>query len=382
MRIFDIVFIGAGASALMASSFLENRSIAIVEASSKIAPKIKISGGGRCNFTNVAVSPQNYLGDSKLIEKTFKSFGQKELLRFFDNNELKYELRDNGKYFCKNSSSQIIEIFSKLTKSCKFFLDERVESVSYKKNFIIKTDKQTIEAKKLVVSSGGLSYGSLGASEIGYEIAKQFGHTIITPAPALVGFTLQKEQFWMKNLSGISLKVALHVEGKKFEDDILFAHRGISGPSVLSASLYWKKGHIWLDFSPEMKISTLLRNKTKKQISSVLPFPKRFTKEYLSSIGLDDMGVYKLKEDEIKKLEELNHYEFSPAGNFGFSKAEVTRGGVDCSEINHLSFESIMQKNLYFIGEVLDVTGELGGYNFQWAFSSAVAMVKNMEQSL
>jgi len=379
LRVFDIVFIGAGASALMASSFLKNRSIALVEASGKIAPKIKISGGGRCNFTNKQVSFQNYLGDFELIEKTFKSFGQKELLQFFDKNGLRYELRNNGKYFCKNSSSQIIEIFSRLTKGCEFFLGERVESVSYKKNFIIKTDKQTIEAKKLVVSSGGLSYSGLGATKIGYEIAKQFGHTIITPAPALVGFTLQKEQFWMKNLSGISLKVALHVEGKKFEDDILFAHRGISGPSVLSASLYWKKGHIWLDFSPEMKISTLLRNKTKKQISSVLPFPKRFTKEYLSSIGLDDMGVYKLKEDEIKKLEELNHYEFSPAGNFGFSKAEVTRGGVDCSEINHLSFESIMQKNLYFIGEVLDVTGELGGYNFQWAFSSAVAMVKNIE---
>ncbi len=382
MKIFDIVFIGAGASALMASSLLKNRSIALVETSSKIAPKIKISGGGRCNFTNKQVSSQNYLGDSNLIEKTFESFGQKELLRFFEKNGLRYELRDNGKYFCQNSSSQIIEIFSRLTKGCRFFLGERVESVGHKKNFIIKTDKQMIEAKKLVVSSGGLSFGSLGASKIGYEIAKQFGHTVITPAPALVGFTLQREQFWMKNLSGISLKVALHVESKIFEDDILFAHRGISGPSVLSASLYWKKGSIWLDFSPKVKISTLLRNKTKKQISSVLPFPKRFTKEYLSSIGLDDMGVCRLKEDELKKLEELNHYEFSPAGNFGFSKAEVTRGGVDCSEINHLTFESIMQKNLYFIGEVLDITGELGGYNFQWAFSSAAAMAKNMEQGL
>ena len=366
----------------MASSFLKNHSIALIEASSKIAPKIKISGGGRCNFTNMQVCPQNYLGDTKLIEKTFQSFGQKELLRFFEKNGLKYELRDNGKYFCKNSSSQIIDIFSKLTNGCRFFLKERVENVSYEKNFIIKTNKQTIEAKKLVVSSGGLSYSSLGASKIGYEIAKQFGHKVVTPAPALVGFTLQKEQFWMKSLSGISLKVSLHVEGKRFEDDILFTHRGISGPSVLSASLYWKKGSIWIDFSPKNRISTLLREKTKRQISSILPFPKRFTKEYLNSINLDDIGVYKLKSDDMKKLEKLNHYEFSPAGNFGFSKAEVTKGGVDCAWINHLSFESIIQKNLYFIGEVLDITGELGGYNFQWAFSSAVAMSKNMEQDL
>jgi len=121
LRVFDIVFIGAGASSLMASSFLKNHSIALIEASSKIAPKIKISGGGRCNFTNMQVCPQNYLGDTKLIEKTFQLFGQKELLRFFEKNGLKYELRDNGKYFCKNSSSQIIEIFSKLTNCCRFF---------------------------------------------------------------------------------------------------------------------------------------------------------------------------------------------------------------------------------------------------------------------
>jgi len=295
LKVFDIVFIGAGASSLMASSFLKNHSIALIEASNKIAPKIRISGGGRCNFTNIEVCPQNYLGDTKLIEKTFQSFGQKELLRFFEKNGLKYELRNNGKYFCKNSSSQIIDIFSKLTNGCRFFLKERVESVSYNKNFIIKTNKQMIEAKKLVVSSGGLSYSSLGASSIGYEIAKQFGHNVVTPAPALVGFTLQKEQFWMKSLSGISLNVALQVGDKIFEDDILFAHRGISGPSVLSASLYWKKGSICIDFSPKNRISTLLLKKTKRQISSVLPFPKRFTKEYLNSIGLDDMRVCKLK---------------------------------------------------------------------------------------
>ncbi len=380
MRIFDIAFIGAGASSLMAASLLKNRSVALIDASPEIAPKIKISGGGRCNFTNVNVSSENYLGDMEFIDSVFGHFGQKELLRFFEINGLLYECRSGGKYFCKNSSDEIISIFSKLTRNHTFFLNQTVRYVEYNDSFVIKTDKQTVIAKKLVVSSGGLSYKSLGASGIGYEIAEKFGHKVVDPAPALVGFTLQKEQFWMKSLSGISLKVALYVEDKKFVDDMLFAHRGVSGPAVLSASLYWKKGQMSIDFAPNVDIPKLLSQKSKKQISSILPFPKRFTKEYLKSIDLDDIAVDRLNEEQREKLLRLKNYRFAPAGNFGYTKAEVTRGGVSCDEIEHLTFQSIMKKDLYFIGEVLDVTGELGGYNFQWAFSSGVVMAKNMEQ--
>ena len=382
MKTFDIAFIGAGASALMAASFLKNHSIALIDASFKIAPKIKISGGGRCNFTNAKVSSENYLGDRGFVDKIFAQFGQKELLDFFEKSGLLYEKRKDGKYFCKNSSNDIISIFSRLNTGHTFFLNQTVKDVEYDGSFIIKTDRQKIKAKKLIVSSGGLSYSSLGASNIGYKIAQKFGHTLITPSPALVGFTLQKEQFWMKNLSGISLRVALHVEDKKFVDDMLFAHKGISGPSVLSASLYWKKGLINVDFAPKVDISRLLRAKSKKQISSILPFPKRFTKGYLKSINLDDIVVGRLSELQNLELLKLKSYQFAPAGNFGYTKAEVTRGGVSSDEINHLTFQSTMKENLYFIGEVLDVTGELGGYNFQWAFSSAAVMAKNMGQGL
>ena len=382
MKTYDIAFIGAGASSLMASSFIKNKSIALIECSSKIAPKIKISGGGRCNFTNKSVQSDNYLGDRDFIEGVLKSFGQRELLNFFLEQGLKFELRENGKYFCKNSSQEIINIFSNLTRHCSFFLNHKVEKVQFDKNFIIKSDKQTINAKKLVVSSGGLSFKSLGASDIGYEVAKSFGHNIIQPSPALVGFTLQKEQFWMKNLSGISVDIALHVEDKIFRNSLLFAHKGISGPSVLSASLYWKKGSIWVDFLPDLKISSLISKKSKKQISSILPLPKRFIKEYLKSVCLDDISIDMLSLQDKKRLIRLNHYEFSPAGNFGYSKAEVTKGGVSSDEINHLTFESIMKKNLYFIGEVLDITGELGGYNFQWAFSSGAIMAKGIRGNM
>ncbi len=379
---FDVVFVGAGASSLMAASFLRGKKIALIDSSDVIAPKIKISGGGRCNFTNLHVSSDNYLGDGGFVNQVFEHFGQKELIKFFDENYLKYELRDNGKYFCQNRSYDIINILLKATKHCEFFLNQKVLKVEFKGEFVITTNKQIFKSKKLVVASGGLSFNNLGASDIGYKIAKDFGHSIVPTAPALVRFTLQKEQFWMKSLSGVSLKIALHVEGKKFQDDLLFTHRGISGPSVLSASLYWKKGLIWVDFLPGIDISKLLSLKNKKQISTILALPKRFIKEYLKSVGLDDISIDNLSTIDKQKLERLNHYEFAPAGNLGYTKAEVTRGGVCTDEVNHLTFESIMQKDLYFIGEVLDMTGELGGYNFQWAFSSGFVMAKHMEQNL
>lgn len=364
----------------MCSTFIKNRSVAIVESSKKIAPKIKISGGGNCNFTNKFVSSDNYLGDHLFIQQVLGKFDQNDVLDFFKKHNLEYILREDGKYFCKNGASDIINIFARLTKHCDFFLDNKVSEVKFDKQFIIKTDKQVLKAKKLVVSSGGLSYASLGASDIGFKIAKSFGHNIIKTSPALAGFTLQKDQFWMKELSGITIPISLQVGDKTFKNNLLFAHKGISGPAVLSGSLYWEKGSITIDFLPNIKITNLLSKKSNKQISSILPLPKRFVKEYLKSVDLDDISINCLTIQDIIKLEKLNRYEFSPAGNFGYTKAEVTRGGVDTDEINIDNFESLKKKDLFFIGEVLNVTGELGGYNFQWAFSSANILARYLTE--
>jgi len=377
--IYDIAIIGAGASGLMAASQLTNRSIAIIDSNSKIGLKILASGGGKCNITNKYVTSDNYLGDKKFIQKTLDSFTSEELLDFVSSFDLKLEVRKYGQYFCKNSAKDVVSIFQKLTKHCHFFMGEKVLHVEHSRDFCIETKNRVIKAKKLVVASGGLSYASIGASSIGYEIAKSFGHSIKTPAPALVGLTVQKEQFWMKNLSGISFEVALHVEGKTLKSDLLFTHKGVSGPVVLSGSLYWQKGKIAFDFLPDIDLIKLLKQKSKKLISSQLPLPKRFVVEFLNSIGVEDKPCNRLKKDEIKKLEMLKNYEFAPAGNFGFTKAEVTKGGVSTDEIDSSTFESKLQKNLYFIGEVLDVTGELGGYNFQWAFASAIRLTKGMK---
>lgn len=351
----------------------------MIEANAKIGAKIKVSGGAKCNITNEYVSEKNYLGDRELVKSLLKDFSKDETLEFLNKNGVYPKLNPKivkGTYFC-NSSSDVIEMFTKLTSHIKKYLNTKVLDVTFENDiFKIKTDNKIIEAKKVVVSSGGLSYASLGASSIAFDIAKKFGHTIEKLEPALVGFTVQKDQFWFKNLSGISTYVNSYIEGKRFEGSFLFAHKGCSGPVILTTSLYWKKGKLAIDFLPKSDMSKLLKGN--KKISSALPFAKRFTLEFLNSIGLKDKAVNELTQEEKQKLEVLKYYEFSPAGNFGYTKAEVTKGGINTDEINHNNFESLKQKNLYFIGECLDITGELGGFNFQVSFSEAIRCARNI----
>ncbi len=365
----------------MFASTLDKRKykkICMIEANSKIGEKIKISGGGKCNITNEFVSEKNYLGDDKLLKEVFTTFSKDDLLRFLNQNQVFTKLDPRltkGTYFCK-SSQEVIQMFSSLTKNIKKYLNTKVLDVDFDLNFKIKTQNQVIEAKKLIIASGGLSYPKLNASSIAYDIAQKFGHSVVKCEPSLVGFTVQKEQFWFKNLSGVSVMAEVFVDGKKIEGSLLFTHRGCSGPVILTSSLYWKKGKIAVDFLPKQNIEKFLKGN--KKISSALPMSKRFIQEFLKSQNIEDKAVSSLNEEEIEKLKTLKYYEFSPAGNFGYTKAEVTRGGINTDEINHKSFESLKQKDLYFIGECLDVTGELGGFNFQFAFSSAVCCAKNL----
>ncbi|MFX4276469.1 aminoacetone oxidase family FAD-binding enzyme [Aliarcobacter butzleri] len=366
--------IGAGASGLMLASNLDKKkykNICLIESSKTLAPKVKVSGGAKCNITNDFVTYKNYLGDENFIKAILERFSKDDLLTFLNKNQVFPKINPKivkGTYFC-NSSQDVIDMFSKLTTHVKKYLETRVLDVSFDEYYRIKTDSKIIEAKKLVVASGGLSFPLLGASSIAFDIAQKFGHTIKKLEPALVGFTVQKEQFWFKNLSGVSLPVKAFVEDKTFEGSLLFAHKGCSGPLILTTSLYWKKGKIVLDFLPNKKIEKFLTGN--KNISSSLPLAKRFIQEFLLSQDLEDKAVSKLTQEELEKLKLLKNYEFSPAGNFGFTKAEVTKGGINTDEINHFSFESLKQKNLFFIGECLDITGELGGFNFQIVFSQA-----------
>jgi len=374
-----IIIIGGGASALMLASLLPKNSAVVIESNPNIGAKLLISGGGKCNITNKHMDTKYYLANKNFIEPALTLFNENDLLHWLKQHKFTPILRKENQYFCKNSAKELVDIFSNESKKQKILLNEKVLSVTKRGNFFtVKTTKRSLTSTTVVVASGGLSFPRIGASSIGYDIAESFGHTIIKTAPALVGFTVQKEQFFFKELSGASTDVKITIDNTICEGSLLFTHKGISGPAVLDASLYWEKGKVEINFLPHFSWKAILGSK--KQISSLLPIPKRITKAFLVQLGIEDRPYNKITHEEMDKLQLLEHYSFSPAGTFGYSKAEVTKGGVNTSEIDANSMMSHKVKGLYFIGEVLDVTGRLGGYNFQWAFSSAYTCYKNLRK--
>ena len=381
MKIYDVLILGGGASSLMCASQLKNSlNVGIIENNPKIATKLKISGGGKCNITNVEVSSDNFDGDEELINSVLNDFSKDDLLEFLNHGGIEPEIRKNRYYFCRKSSDEIINILKKQSRHVEILLNTTItETKKVDDMFEVKTSKGLFKSKKLVVATGGKSFQNLGATDIGLKIAKDFGLEIKEFSPALVGMTLQPEQAWMKELSGLSCYVNIKVEDKLLKEEMLFAHKGISGPAVLSASLYWKKGKLGIDFLPNENIFKLIKS-SKKLLSSVIPLPKRLSRAILKAIGVEDVECKKITPDTKILLKKIHNYEFAPAGNFGFTKAEVSRGGVLACGLNPKTLESWDIQNLYFIGEVVDVTGELGGYNFQWAFSSGVVCAKALNE--
>jgi len=379
----DIAIIGAGASGLMLAALLEDKNFILIDNNVKVGSKLLISGGGKCNLTNGKVKPNNYLGNQRFVRNIIKRFDQNDLLHWFGDRGLKLVTRKRNQYFCENSAKDVVDILKKEIPSKRIVLQTEVKDVKKKgSHFEVKTTKGTFVAKYVVVASGGLSFPKIGATSIGYDIAKSFDHTVETLSAGLVGFTVQPEQFFFKSLSGIAIDVKITIEAetgkKEIDGALLFAHKGISGPAVLDASLYWKKGKISIDFLPSLSIDSL--KLSKKNISRALDLPSRVAKTLLEQLNIEDKPANRLSSDEWKSLEGLKSYSFAPAGTFGYSKAEVTKGGVSTDEIDASSMMSKKVKGLYFLGEVLDVTGELGGYNFQWAFSTAYVCAKSLNK--
>ena len=424
-KIYDVLIIGAGAAGLFLAANLRGKSVAILEKNATSGKKILASGGGRCNVTNRRIDASNYLGDAGFVKNILKNLDFKDVLKFFG--ELKFNEQKQSQFFCESGAKDVLSVLLKRARQSgaqifcgvcvksarKILADENggILDVSPAQNrdenltdFEMKFDQNEqnlneifevvaengdkFYAKNLVVASGGLSYKSLGASDIGYKIAQSFGTSVTTPAPALVGFTVQKDEFWFKNLSGVcfpaeisvacSSKNAVNRELKtprKFAGDILFTHKGISGPAVLNASLFWQKGLITINFCPNFSIETA--QKSVKQLSTVLPLPRRFTLEFLHAAGLSDKPYCEYKADEAAKISRLFAYEFAPAGTFGFERAEVTKGGVDTDALD-VNCSHKDTRGLYFIGEVLNVTGMLGGYNLHFAFACAANLAKRL----
>ena len=348
------------------------RGVTIVTNTPRIGEKIKISGGGKCNITNRLMGPSYYDGDQTFIEHVLTCFDNHALLAWLEKGGLIPVARKGGHYFCPEGSWELLDLLKRtISPKTKIYYDTSVQHLEKSGDFFtLTTSRGTMYARRVVIASGGLSYPSIGATGIGFEIARTLGHTVETVGPALVGWTLQKEQFWMKELSGISLPVVLEVGGRKFCDQLLFAHKGLTGPSVLNGSLYWTKGSVQIDFLAGESLKKFWHD-PKKNISTLLPLPKRLTLAFLASLGIKDQPLEKLTEVDKERLTLLSRYTMAPAGTFGYTKAEATRGGVATHEIDPLTMESRLVEGVYFVGEVIDVTGQVGGYNFQWAASSA-----------
>ena len=400
------MIIGAGAAGLFLAANLRGKSVVLLEKNATPGKKILASGGGRCNVTNRRIDASNYLGDAVFVKNILKNLDFKDVLKFFG--ELKFNEQKQNQFFCESGAKDVLGVLLKRARQSgaqifcgicvkgarEIFTDENGQILEKLKSeqtefFEVLTENgDKFYAKNLVVASGGLSYKSLGASDIGYEIAQSFGISVATPAPALVGFTVQKDEFWFKNLSGVCFPAEISVVcasknaanrepkmPRKFAGDILFTHKGISGPAVLNASLFWQKGLITINFCPNFSIETA--QKSKKQLSTVLPLPRRFTLEFLRAAGLSDKPYGEYKADEAAKISQLFDYTFAPAGTFGFERAEVTKGGVDTDALDaNCGYNGA--HGLYFIGEVLNVTGMLGGYNLHFAFACAANLAKRL----
>ena len=357
---------------MLAAHLHDKAQTLILEGNPSVGAKIAVSGGGRCNLTNAVVNSSHYEGETDFVRSVLETFDQTALLAWLSDRGLIPVKQKRSQYFCSGSSREVLDVFAQEIRKVNLRTSCRVERVTKEdEGFRIHTSQGIFESERLIVATGGLSFPKLGASDVGYRIAETFGHAVIMPAPALVGLTLQPEQFFLKELSGLSTEVVITLADKRIRNRLLFAHKGISGPAVLDASLYWRKGQIEIDFIPDVDLADLRRSS--KQISTILPLPKRLARALLTHLGMKDMPGNRMSARAWEQLERLHHYRFAPAGTFGYSKAEVTRGGVDVTGIYPETMESRREPGLYFIGEVLDVTGRLGGYNLQWAFSSAAA---------
>lgn len=386
---FEVIIIGAGAAGLMCgiTAAKRGRKVMIVDHANKVGKKILMSGGGRCNFTNYSIEAENYLcNNPHFCKSALSRYNQWNFIALVEDYEIKYYDKGLGQLFCKNSSKDIRDLLVNECQknSAKIQLKTEIKEIkpqTAQTGFVVDTSLGKFSCKSLVIATGGLSIPTMGATGFGYDIAKQFSHNVIATRPALSPLTFDKK--WLektKQLPGNSIDVQVSCQGQSFSEAILFTHKGLSGPAILQISSYWQPGlPIVINLLPKLVVSEwLLKNKkTRGEIQLKTLLSTQFSQsvaEYLCT----EMGFNpKLKRLEIADLngitKQLTEWTIYPAGLEGYRVAEVTIGGINTDEISSKTFESSKQQNLFFIGEVLDVTGHLGGYNFQWAWSSGYA---------
>lgn len=380
----DVVIIGAGASGMICAieAARRGRKVLVIDHMKDIGSKIRISGGGRCNFTNLAVSAENYLSsNADFCRSALSRFTPGDFMSLLDRYRIKYREKSEGQLFCVNTSGDILNVLRKEAgvAGVGLLLQARVSKLRKKRFFEIMTDKGSFMAESLVVATGGLSYQALGASGLGYSIAREFGLRVTRLRPGLVPLRFDRNtarQF--RDLSGTSLVAGIACRGTRISGSMLFTHTGLSGPVILQASLYWEEGDpLSIDLLPGINVEEFLgdRRHSRAQLAKVLAtlLPKKLAVLW-TKLRCIEHPVCRFSPREFEAIAcGLHDWRVIPAGTEGYEKAEVTVGGVDTSELSSKTMEARKVAGLYFIGEVLDVTGQLGGYNLQWAWSSGFA---------
>ncbi|PJG82828.1 NAD(P)/FAD-dependent oxidoreductase [Caviibacterium pharyngocola] len=394
---YDTVIIGAGASGLFcAARIAENGGqVCVLDNGKKIGRKILMSGGGFCNFTNLDVTPQHYLSHNPhFVKSALARFNQWDFIALVAQYGIAYHEKEQGQLFCDRSAEDIVAM---LAAECEKYavnihLRQQIERVeraddNSQGRFILYANGQAIRCRNLVIATGGLSMPGLGATPFGYQIAQQFGLNVFAPRAGLVPFTWRETDKFYTALSGISLPVEITAAcGKSFANSLLFTHRGLSGPAALQISNYWQSGEsLHIDLLPSEDIAqyilNLRRTSPKLQLKTALSrlLPNKLVELWLAQGILQDEVIAQMSKVRLENLtNSVHHWHFQPNGTEGYRTAEVTLGGVDTDEISSKTMESKRVKGLYFIGEVLDVSGWLGGYNFQWAWSSAYACAQGI----
>lgn len=394
MEAFDGVIIGAGGAGLMCALQAGQRGkrILLLDHAAKLGGKILISGGGRCNFTNLGAGPGNYVSKNPHFMKSALSrFTPSDFIAMVEAHGIAYHEKKLGQLFCDESAKQIVELLENECRAVgvEIRLETRIEGVQRIENqeenkgdFIIETSGGSVRGHSLVIATGGLSIPKIGATGLGYDLAKQFGLKLVPRAPALDGFTFKEEDgARLKALAGLSVDCIVRVGEHAFRENILFTHSGMSGPAALQASLHWYPGDsVAFDWLPGFDLFAWFLEQKKQGVRSVVrnllahKLPARFA-ELLCDLGFPDAApLPQVSERALSEFcEKIHAWRLEPKGTVGYGKAEVTRGGVDTDALSSKTMECRSVPRLYFIGEVVDVTGWLGGYNFQWAWASGYA---------
>jgi predicted Rossmann fold flavoprotein len=378
MRQFDGLVLGGGAAGLLCAieAGKRGRRVAVLEHADRIGKKILISGGGRCNFTNIHCQPENFISANEHFAKSaLARYTPADFIALVEKHGIPYHEKTLGQLFCDRSARDIIELLESECRAAgvRIFAQSRIREVRRTTEFMARTESDEFRAPVLVVATGGLSIPKMGATPFGYELARQFGLKIVETRPGLVPFVLAgKERGSYCDLAGISAEVIAKSNHHAFREKMLITHRGLSGPAILQISSYWEKGQpIRIDLAPEREMTAAIRagkvrNMAAAQEGFLGILPKRFAERWL-----ENHAPTAWDNDSLARLEKQVHeWVIKPADTEGYEKAEVTAGGVDTDELSSKTMECVKVKGLFFVGEVVDVTGHLGGFNFQWAWAS------------